>query len=335
MFQKPLRRVVSFALLAIATTLFLVACHNQPMPEPTPSTSLSLVVGSSPWPGFAGYYVALEKGFFQEEGVDVQDSSFPIATDVNTSLLAGKLDLAWTGVPDMVVLASQDPTLRLLMLSDYSNGADGILARGVSQPEDLRGRAIAWESLPLQALLLRKYLEQGGLTEADVTLQVLPAAAAAAAFAAEQVDVAITYEPYLSSAAQEGNGSIIFSSKDSNIIPVGLVTKEVVIQSRPEEIRAFIRAVDRGIQEVRNNPSEAYPIVARRLRVEPAEVSAQLATVRMFDVAENKSVVFNPNHPLNVIDSLQFAIQTSQEVELITSPVDVDKLYNPSFLDEM
>jgi len=334
MLKTTLRRMVWFVMLAFATASILVACNNTQTVTPEP-TFRPLVVGSSPWPGFAGHYVALEKGYFQEEGVTVQDSYFQIATDVNTSLLAGRLDLAWTGVPDMVVMASQDPTLRLIMLSDYSNGADGILARGVTQPSELRGQEVAWESLPLQALLLRKYLEQGGLTEQDVQLQVLPAAEAATAFATGQIDVAVTYEPYLSNAVQQGNGTVVFSSKDSNIIPVGLVAKEDVIQSRQDDIRAFIRAIDRGIQEVRTNPDETNEIVAEKLGVEPADVPAQLATVRLFDVSENKSVVFNPENALNVMDSLQFAVKTSEAIALINSPVDASKLYNSSIIEGM
>lgn len=330
MLNKMLRRVVAFVGLAIATAAILVACNGQSTSE---SGDRPLIVGSSPWPGFAGHYVALAKGFFQEEGVNVQDTFFQVATDVNTSLLAGKLDLAWTGGPDMVVMASQDPTLRLIMLSDYSDGADGILARDVSQPADLKGREIAWESLPLQALLLRKYLEEGGLTERDVTLQVLPAADAATAFAAGQIDAAVTYEPYLTTAAEQGKGTVVFSSKGSNIIPVGLVGKEEVIEARQEEIRAFIRAIDRGVKEVRSNPDETNAIVAEKLGVEPADVPAQLSTVRIFDVAENQSIVFNPSDPLNVMDSLKFAVKTSEEISLISSPVDAEKLYDATIIE--
>jgi len=327
---RSLRRLVSFLVMAIATTALLIACNSQ---SGTQSSGEPLTVGSSPWPGFAGHYVALEKGFFTEAGVNVQDNYFQIATDVNTSLLADRLDLAWTGIPDMVVMASQDPTLRLIMLSDYSDGADGILARGITQPSDLRGKTIAWESLPLQALLLRKYLEQGGLTEQDVTLRILPAAEAATAFASGQIDIALTYEPYLTTAAAAGQGTVVFSSKDTNIIPVGLVAKESVLQSKAEEIKAFLRGVDQGIQFVRTNPDEANVIIAAKLGVEPEDVPAQLATVRMFDVAENKSIVFNPDNPLNIMDSLLFAATTSEAIQLVNTPVDASKLYDASLIE--
>ncbi|MGG6293025.1 ABC transporter substrate-binding protein [Leptolyngbya sp. AN02str] len=325
---KPSPRLLRFLLLSVLAFGILVACNSQ---NATPGRPL--VVGSSPWPGFAGHYVALEKGFFQAQGVEVEDSYFQIATDVNTGLLADRLDLAWTGVPDMVVMAGQDPSLRLIMLSDYSDGADGILARGISSPQDLQGQNIAWESLPLQALLLRKYLESAGLSEQDIRLQVIPAAEAASAFAANRIDVAVTYEPYLSNAAKEGQGEVIFTSKGTNIIPVGLVAKESVIQSRKDEIAAFLKAIDQGVAFVRDNPTEAHEIVARKLGVTAEEVPALLETVRIFNIAENKSIVFNANDSLNVMDSLEFAAKTSQEIGLLPTPVDASELYDASIVE--
>lgn len=328
---SSLRRVLQFLLFSALTLGIIVACNQQPQ-SATSSASQPLSVGSSPWPGFAGHYVALEQGFFEAEGLTIQDNYFQIATDVNTGLLAEKLDIALTGVPDMVVLADRDPSLRLIMLTDYSDGADGILARNISSPEDLRGKEIAWENLPLQALLLQKYLDSSGLTEADVTLLNITAAEAASAFAAGKIDVAVTYEPWLSQAAEDGQGEIIFSSKNTNIIPVGLVVKASVLQDREADILAYMRGLDRGVKFVRENPDAAAEIVATKLGVTPAEVPALLDTVRLFDLEENRTVAFNTEDSLNVIDSLKFATQASTEMELVTGSLDAETLYDDSLV---
>jgi NitT/TauT family transport system substrate-binding protein len=295
-------------------------------------SSKPLIVGSSPWPGFSAHYIAVEKDFFKAEGITVEDNYFQVATDVNTALAAGKLDLAWTGIPDMVTMAGRDPSLRLVMLSDYSNGADGILARNVSNPQDIKGKQIAWESLPLQALLLRKYLESGGMTEKDVELRVIPAAEAASAFAAKKVDVAVTYEPWLTKAAKEGQGTVVFSSKNSNIIPDGLVSKQPVLDARKADIQAYLRAIDNGVQFIKENPEDANAIIAQKLGVTAKEVPDLLNSVRIFTVAENKTVVFNPDDPMNVIDSLKFAAKTGKEIKIVDSSVNPDALYDDTFV---
>lgn len=335
MLKLSIHRVFRFLLLAVVTCVLLIACNGQqPTAENAPSSPSTqpLVVASSPWPGFAGHYVAVAKDFFKDEGVTVKDEYLQVATDVNTALLAGRLDLAWSGVPDLVPMASRDPSLRLIMVSDYSNGADGILARNVAKPEDLKGKEIAWENLPLQVLLLQKYLESGGLTQQDVKLLNITSADAATAFASKKVDVAVTYEPWLTKAAQEGNGQIIFTSKDSNIIPDGLVAKSTVIESRKADIEAYLRAVDKGVQFIRENPDEAHQIIAERLGVKLDEISPMLETIRLFSVAENKDVIFNTSDPMNVMDSLAFAAKTSETVKLINSPIDSTKLYDDSLI---
>lgn len=303
----------------------LIACS-------TPDQATPLKTGFSPWPGFAGIYAASDRGFYADENIEVKENFFQTASDVNTAFLADQLDLAWTGGPDAVILASQEPSLRVILLSDYSNGADGILARGISKPEDLKGQEIAWENLPLQALLLHKYLNSVGLTEADVKLRNITAAEAASAFAAQKIDAAVTYEPWLSKASQAGQGTIIFSSKNTNLIPGVLVAKESFIQEHQDDIIAYMRAFDRGVDFVRENSEEAAQIVAQKLGVTPEEIPPMLETLRLFDAQENQAIIFNPNDPLNVMDSLKFAAQVSQEMELIDQSVDADKLYDDSLV---
>ena len=173
------------------------------------------------------------------------------------------------------------------------------------------------------------------MTQADINLQIITAAEAATAFASQNIDVAITYEPWLTTAASQGQGQVIFSSKDTNIIPVGVVAKESVIADRREDILAFMRGLDKGVAFVRDNPEEANPIVAEKLGVAPEEVPEQLGTVRLFDVEDNKTIGFNPDDPLNVMDSLKFAAETSEAIGLIASPVDAANLYDDSLVNAL
>lgn len=323
-------RLTRYLLLSLFSLGLLIACSTQPGTQ----SSTPLAVGLSPWPGFAGLYAASARDFYADEGVKVEENFFQTASDVNTAFLAGKLDLAWTGGPDTVILASREPSVRAIAVSDYSDGADGILAQGVSKPEELKGKEIAWENLPLQALLLRKYLESGGLTEADVTLRNITAADAASAFAAKKVNAAVTYEPWLTKAATESQGEIIFSSENTNLIPGVLIARESFIQEHQDDILAYLRAVDRGVEFVRES-QEAAQIVAEKLGVSPEEIPAMLETVRLFDAEENRTIIFNSEHRLNVMDSLKFAAKVFQEMELIPNPVAAEDLYDDSIVKAM
>ena len=95
----------------------------------------------------------------------------------------------------------KDPTIRIIYVVDYSNGSDGIIGRDINSPADLKGKTVGRENLLFEKVLLRAYLEKGGLTEADIVIKDLTAADAATAFAAKRVLVvgSCTY-PFVTSA---------------------------------------------------------------------------------------------------------------------------------------
>jgi len=321
--------VIWNSLLICLISLFLLAACSSPPPANSNSNK-TLTVGISPWPGFAGIYTAMDKNFFKAEGVDVKEVNFQAGSDANTAFLAGRLDLVWTGVPDMVVMAGKDSSIKLLMLSDYSNGADGILGRNITKPQDVKGKKVAMESQFIEFLLLRKYLEKAGLTQKDVTLVEMPAADAASSFAAGKIDVAVTYEPWMTKVAKQGQGEIIFTSKSTNIIPDGLAAREKLIQERRADILTYMRAVDKGVKLAKEKPEQTKGMVAKRLGISPQEVSQQVSGARLFDIETNKSVVFNPNSPLNVVDSSKFAAKTAKELKFTPNLIDSKTVYDDS-----
>jgi NitT/TauT family transport system substrate-binding protein len=327
-----IRRLWQYAMLLVVTASLCIACNSQPS---TDKNAKPLIVGNSPWPGFVAQFVAAEKGFYQEEGVTVQEEFLQVSTDVNTALAADKMDVAWTGVPDMVAMANADPSLRLIAVSDYSNGADGILAKGVEQPKDLLGKTIAWEELPLQALLLRAYLEGTDIKFDDLDLKVMPAAEAATAFAAGQVDVAITFEPWITAAVKEGDGKVVFTSVDTNLIAGGLVGKEAVLKTRKEDIAAYFRALEKGFAFYESNPQEALEIVAKKLNLEPEELPLIMDKVRLFKPSEHQSVVFNKGNSLNIMASINFAAKVGKEMGIVNASVDPATLYDTTYTQDI
>ena len=327
-----LRRFRKYAATALITLSLCVACNSQTQPDEATDVN-TLVVGNSPWPGFVAQFVAEEKGYYEEEGINIDEKFIQVATDVNTALASDQVDIAWTAIPDMVVMAGDDPSLRLIAVSDYSDGADGIIAKGVAAPADLVGKTIAWEELPLQALLIEAYLEGSDLSLEDLDLRVLPAAEAATAFAAGQVDVAVTFEPWLTIAVKEGDGEIVFSSVDTNLIAGGLVGKSDTIETRREDLDAYFRALEKGFAFYESNPEEAIEIVANKLNLAPDELPPILETVRLFKPSEHQSVVFNEGDSLNIMDSIDFAAEVGKEMGVVDDSVDPSTLYDASFTE--
>lgn len=323
-------------LSALTTLLLVVACAAQPETSSSPSQAAQpLLSGVNPWPGYSGHYVALQKGFFADEGLNVQETFFRSATDELTAFLANKLEVGWFTSGDAIQAAAKDPSIKMIYLVDYSNGSDGILGRNISSPQDLKGKTVARENLLFENVLLRAYLEKGGLTEQDIMVKDMTAGDAAVAFAAKRVDAAVSYEPWLSKGAKEGGGEVIFSTKDTNLIADVIVVREQTIQNRRAELQGYLRAVDKAVKLINAGDAEAIQITASKMGVSPEEAKAQLTGVKIFDAEGNQSIAFNPNHANNVIGNFELTAQAAYDFKLVSQPLDVKSLYDNSIVKSL
>lgn len=291
-----------------------------------------MISGINPWPGYSGHYVALQKDFFSQEGIKVQETFFQSATEGITAFLAGKVDVGWVTSGDAVQMISKDPSIRMFFVVDYSNGSDGILGHNINSPKDMKGKTVARENILFEKVLLRSYLEKGGLTEQDVITRDLTAADAAAAFAAKRVDAAVSYEPWLTKAAKESGGKIIFTTKDTNLIADVLVVRQKLIESRKADLQAYLRAIDKGVKLVNSGDEEAIKIAAQKLGVTPEEAKEQIAGVKIFDLDSNKSIAFNLNHPNNAMKNFELTARAAYDFKIVPKPLELKSLYDDSIV---
>ncbi|MBD2059574.1 ABC transporter substrate-binding protein [Oculatella sp. FACHB-28] len=324
------RRLV---LIALAALLWVVACS--PQSTPPDSATQPLRTGTGIYPGNAGHYVAADQGLFNEEGVNVENFVFQNLGDGITAFLTNKVDVLWASSSDAVQMSNEDPSVKIFYLISYSDGGDGILGRNINRPEDLRGKTIAREDLLFVNVLLRAYLQQGGLTEKDVVLRNMTAADAATAFASKQVDAAVSYGPWLANAAEVGGGEIIFSSKDTNLIADVLITRQTVIEQRAADLQAYLRAIDQGVERVRSGDEEALSSVADALGITLEESKQQLDWVRFLNIEENKRVAFEPNNPDSLVTNLQFTAQAAYDLDITPQQLEASFLYDDSVVKSL
>jgi NitT/TauT family transport system substrate-binding protein len=328
MFRSRFVKLFAFAFIALFWT---IACSPQASNN-TANNTAQLSVSTNPWSGYSGHHVTLKKGFYKEAGLQVEDTLFQSNTEQITAFLSGKTDLAWLTAGDVMQMAGKDPNVKIIFLVDYSNGSDGILGRGIKSPAELKGKTLAREDVLFEKVLLRAYLEKGGLTEKDLTVKDLPAPDAATAFSAKRVDAAVTYEPFLTKAAKEGAGEVIFSTKGTNLIADVVVTRANLIATRKDDLIKFLKAADRGIKLLKSGDADAIAAAANRLGIKPEELKEQLAGISLFDIEGNKTVGFNPENPNNAIKSFELMAKGAYDFKAVPQPLDVKSLYDDSIV---
>ncbi|MBW4444481.1 MAG: ABC transporter substrate-binding protein [Plectolyngbya sp. WJT66-NPBG17] len=333
MFKSRFVKLFAFALIALFWTVACSPSNNTA--TNSPAQTRSLTASTNPWSGYSGHHVTVKKDFYKQAGLTIEDILFQSNTEQITAFLSGKTDLAWMTAGDVIQMAGKDPNLKIIFLCDYSNGADGILGRGIKTAADLKGKTLAREDVLFQKVLLRAYLEKSGLTEKDIDIRDIPASDAATAFSAKRVDAAVTYEPFLTKAAKESGGEVIFSSKGTNLIADVLVTRPKLITERRADLIAFLKAADQGIKLLKSGDTDAIAAASSRLGIKPEELREQLTGITLFDIEGNKTIGFNPENPNNAIKSFELVAKAAYDFKVVPQPLDVKSLYDDSLVKSL
>jgi len=127
------------ALLAVLGVSLLSACAKD-----VPQT---IRIGINSYPAYELLYLAQEKGFYRQEGVDVKILEFSSLSDVTASLANGRIDGAATTLVDLILMQARYGTgAQAVLVIAYSAGADMLLARApIGGLADLRGKTVGLE----------------------------------------------------------------------------------------------------------------------------------------------------------------------------------------------
>src|SRR5262249_23873954 len=130
------RKPVFGVALGLVLSLIAGAAHAAAAP---------LRIGYSDWPGWVAWQVAIEKGWFKQAGVDTDFEWFDYAASMD-AFSAGKLDSVLVTNGDALVTGAAGAKSVMIMLTDYSNGNDMIVAKpNFKTLKDLKGQKIGLE----------------------------------------------------------------------------------------------------------------------------------------------------------------------------------------------
>ncbi|MFA6476298.1 MAG: aliphatic sulfonate ABC transporter substrate-binding protein [Candidatus Paceibacterota bacterium] len=253
-----------------------------------------ITYGYQNWPGVLPYLVANDKGFFKEEGLDVKmvkvDSYVKEIEDLNSGQVDFIGDIA---LIDVVKQVSQGKDLKIVLATDYSNGADGIVAKKeIKTVLDLKGKKVAVEKGTLGEYLLFDALKKNSLGLSELSLVELSAQEAAQAFISGEVDAAVTYEPDFSQAVDKGNGWRLYTSSDSPGLIIDVLTfKKGFILQNEDKVQAVVAAYAKAMDFIKANSEEAYAVGAKYFAITPAEFKEQLAGIKLMDKFENNAAL--------------------------------------------
>ena len=248
-------------LVALAITAVLSACTQTVKLAET--TTINLPMGYIPDPQYAPFYVAVEKGYFAEEGIEVTfDYSFE--TDGIALVGAGERPFAIVSGEQVVLARAQElPVVYVLQwFQKYPIAVISKEEAGIERPSDLIGREVG-----LPGFFGATYVGYLGLLEAnDISPEEVTAVdigfTQVESLLEDKVEAVVGYvnnEP-IQLAAQDVPVNMLPVSDYMHMVGNGIITNEETIAESPELVQGFVRAVLRGLEDTLADPDAAYEI---------------------------------------------------------------------------
>jgi NitT/TauT family transport system substrate-binding protein len=297
-----------------------------------------LKIGYSDWPGWVAWQVAIEKDWFKEAGVDVQFEWFDYVASMD-AFAAGQIDAVTVTNGDALVMASGGAKNVMILLTDYSNGNDMIVAKpGITSLKDLAGQKVGLEIGFVSHLLLLNGLEKAGMAESDVVLVNTKTNETPQALASGDLAAIGAWQPNSGQAMQRvpGAKAVYTSADEPGLIYDVLTVNPASLATRRDEWKKVVGVWDKVVSYI-NDPAtqpDAVRIMAARVGLTPEAYQPLLKGTRLLSLEEGKAIFVEADGFKSLYGSSKIADDFNVKYGVYKDPQDLSKAIDPSLATE-
>lgn len=316
-----MKKKILCVVLTLTMALSICACGNSKDSGSGETTKVTL--GTTSWPTNMFFYLAEEKGYFEENGVDMTIQDFSSTTESTNAFIGGQLDFCTFASSETISPYAQGGEFSIVLETDKSNGSEGLVATSdIKSVADLAGKTVATQLYSVDHMFLLTLLDENGMSEDDIKIVDMSIQESGNAFIAGQCDAACIWDPYFSQ-AKEAGGTELFSSADApDLITDVLGASKSLCRENPEAVTGVVKSFFQAVEYWRENPDEANEFMGEKLGVTAEEFAAQMEgllipteeeVIRAFTEAEDYSywgytqnTVRDFMYELGVLDNNEF-----------------------------
>lgn len=291
---------------------------------------IELKVGYIPLSDCAHLYVAIEKGFFAEQGLNVELVPMQGGATILPAVKSGDLDIGFTNVVSVILFNSAESAgspdwLKCISVASYEREGNATHALVVQSESDLTPRDLSRPGIRvaintrgnIEELMLRRYMDRLGIPQQNLEIVTLAFPEMVAAVERGDVHVASVCEPFIRPPIEEGRTRLLdfqyLQVKPQTLVATYAATTEW-LNSNPEAFERFDRAFRMADQFIRENPEEARSIIGRAIRLDSdalplIEIPLFMDQVDADDLAETASEMLRFGFIERELDTSQMLLQ--------------------------
>jgi NitT/TauT family transport system substrate-binding protein len=279
----------------------------------------------------AYYFVALEKGYYARQNLDVQIVRGQGSADAVKQVAAGTAQIGFADTAAVILGRGNDQIPVKLVAIVYAKPPHAIYVlkeSGIAKPKDLEGKKVADTAFSAVPKLFDAYAKAADIDASKVTWLVAAADTLPGMLTTGRADGIGQFtvgEPLLAKAAAPKQVlALTYADVGLDLYGNGIIASDGLIKSNPDLVRRFVTATLQGLKDAIADPQQAGAIMNKHHR----EVDADVA------VAETKIVGTLTGQPLGVLDPARVkkAIEIVGRAYTLKSAVAPEDIYAPGFV---
>ncbi len=281
--------------------------------------------------------VAQKKGFFKEQGLDVEFKQVPRGAIALGALAGNQLQFAESAHAPFLAAVSKGVPLIAVAVTTR-----GFLGKLVADPKnanlksltDFKGKRIGIQvgtgvHTVILMLMAQKGLKASDFTFANIRVVDMPAAMAAPSHG---FDAVIGWEPGMTRIVKAGNGKMITEAKEFEdqagiSYPFFLSTTKSFHKEHPDIVQKVVNAYAKGQKYIREHPEEAAKMYADQANARGGKLTEEEVRVMLFDTERFGGANFSDRDMKDLPATRDFMVKTGK----IKSPPAIDSIIDPSF----
>ena len=293
--KKLYRKFLGLTLCAALITAMAAGCGNKKESSQGSSSSATVKVTLNEVAHsifYAPMYVAIEEGYFEEEGIDLTLVTGFGADKTMTAVLTGEADIGFMGSESTIYTYAGGTADYVINFAQLTQRAGNFLVS--REPIDdfhwdmlkgkdvLGGRAGGMPEMVFEYILKKNNIDP----KTDLSIdQSIDFGSTAAAFSGGQGDFTVEFEPHATSLEAKGDGYVVASlGEDSGYVPyTAFSAKKSFIETHPDVIQSFTNALQKGMDYVNSHsPEEIAKVISPQFEETPVETITAIVT-RYYD----------------------------------------------------